>query len=190
VPAVVRFGHGFVEGAEYAAAQLGLSAGAVTVRFTYLGSFAPSPEAQSMAAAWFADGVEVIFAAAGGAGSSVFAAAEAAGGLSIGVDVDQGHHSETIITSAMKDLRSSVRQMLEAAFGGTFAGGRIHMFDASNQGVGLPANFNRFNQFTQAQYSAIFARLAANEIPISTDVSDPNPLNILTLGLVNVTWIA
>jgi basic membrane protein A len=143
-----------------------------------------------MAAVWYADGVEVIFAAAGGAGLAVFAAAEAAGGLAIGVDVDQGHHSTTIITSAMKDLRSSVRQMLEAAFGGTFSGGRIHMFDASNQGVGLPSDFSRFNQFTQSQYNAIFARLAANEIPISTDISDPNPLNVLSLSLVTVTYIA
>jgi len=191
VPPVVLFGHGFVEGAEYAAAELGLGAGEVTVRYNYAGTFAPSPEAQAMAASWYADGVEVIFAAAGATNLSVFAAADAsADGLSIGVDVDQSHHSPTIITSAMKDLRSSVRQMLEAAFEGNFGGGQIHFFDASNQGVGLPDDFSRFNEFTKAQYDAIFARIAAGQIPISADFSDPNPVNILTIDLVTVTWIA
>ena len=190
VPAVVRFGHGFVEGAEYAASELGLGAGEVTVRYNYVGSFAPSPEAQAMAAAWFADGVEVIFAAAGGVGSSVFAAAEASNAKAIGVDVDQGHHSATIITSAMKDLRSSVRQMLEAAFEGTFQGGIIHMFDASNQGIGLPLNFDRFNTFNRAKYDEIFAKVAANQVAISNEPGHPNPNDILNLTLVTVTWIA
>lgn len=81
VPAVVRFGHGFVEGAEYAAAYLGLAAGEVSVRFHYARTFSPSPEVQTMAAAWYRDGVEIIFAAAGGAGHSVMAAAEAEAGI-------------------------------------------------------------------------------------------------------------
>ena len=190
VPAVVRFGHGFVEGAEYAANELGLAAGDVTVRYNYLGSFAPSPEAQAMAASWFADGVEVIFAAAGGAGGSVFAAAEANNAKAIGVDVDQGHHSETVITSALKDLRSSVSQMLDAAFNGSFRGGEIHHFNAANQGVGLPDDFSRFNEFTKAQYDTIFGQLASGAITVSDDISDPNPNEILTLSLVTVTWVA
>ena len=52
VPAVVRFGHGFVEGAELAAQELGLAPGEVTISYHYIGGFAPSPEVQTMAAAW------------------------------------------------------------------------------------------------------------------------------------------
>ncbi len=43
VPAVVRFGYGFVQGADYAAKELGLSD--VTVNYNYTGGFAATPEA-------------------------------------------------------------------------------------------------------------------------------------------------
>jgi len=191
VPSVIRFGTGFVEGAEFAAAELGLGAGDVNIRYTYAGSFAPSPEVQTLAASWYADGVEVIFTAAGGAGLSVFAAADASdSGLVIGVDVDQSSHSERIITSALKELRNSVADMLELFFAGEFPGGQIFMMDGTNDGVGLPQDFSRFQTFSQADYDAIFGQLAGGEIPVSTDFSSPNPLDILTnLSIVDVTWI-
>jgi len=188
-PSLVRFGSGFVQGAEYAAAELGLAPGEVTVRYNYLGSFAPSPEAQAMAAGWFADGVEIIFAAAGGAGMSVFAAADAVGGTVIGVDVDQGHHSENIITSALKELRPSVRQMLEAAFGGTFEGGRTHMMDATNEGIGLPRNFDRFNTFTEAMYDDVFNRMATGALVVNASIDEINPADMIDFELVTVTFI-
>ena len=194
VPSVIRFGTGFVEGAEWAAAQLGLAAGEVNVRYTYLGSFAPSPEAQTLAASWYADGIEIIFVAAGGAGLSVFAAADASpSGLVIGVDVDQSSHSERIITSALKELRNSVADMLDMFFSGNFPGGQIFMMDATNYGVGLPtgpAGFDRFQNFTRAQYDAVFADLARGAIPVSDAYGSPNPLDILTdLALVGVTCV-
>ena len=191
VPSVIRFGTGFIEGAEHAAAALGLEAGEVDIRYTYVGTFLPAPEVQTMAASWYADGVEVIFVAAGGAGLSVFAAADASpDGLVIGVDVDQSSHSDRIITSALKELRNSVADMLELFFAGNFPGGEIFMMDATNYGVGLPADFSRFTEFTQAQYNAVFAELASGAIPVSNAFHDPNPLDILTdLELVSVTWI-
>ena len=190
VPAVVRFGSGFVQGAEYAAAQLGLGVGEVSVRYNYLGSFAPGPEVVTQAASWYADGIEVIFAAAGGAGGSVFAAADdTPDGRAIGVDVDQGHHSDRIITSAMKDLGSSVYQTLEAFFEDRWEGGQVTMFNAANQGVGLPSDFSRFNSFSQSDYDAIFAQLADGSIVVDANFADPDPNAMLSLNLVTVTFI-
>jgi len=194
VPSVIRFGTGFIEGAEWAAAELGLAQGEVNVRYTYLGSFGASPEAQTLAASWYADGIEIIFVAAGGAGLSIFAAADASpAGLVIGVDVDQAGHSERIITSALKELRNSVADMLDMFFTGNFPGGEIFMMDATNYGVGLPTaadSFDRFENFTRAQYDAVFAELASGAIPVSDAYGSPNPLDILTdLALVDVTWV-
>jgi len=166
VPAVVRFGHGFLQGAEHAAAQLGLDAGYIRVNFTYLGGFAPTPEAQTQAAAWFAGGTEVIFAAAGGAGGSVFAAAEAQNGLAIGVDVDQAGASERVLTSAMKALDVSVFDMLTNAYHGRFAGGVLN-YNAANNGVALPMETSRFQNFTQAEYDAIFAQIASGAVVVN-----------------------
>ena len=167
VPAVVRFGHGFVQGAEHAAAELGLDAGEVTIEFAYFGGFGPTPERQTQAASWFAGGTEVIFAAAGGAGASVMAAADQEGGIVIGVDVDQATHSDTVITSAVKGLEVSVYNMLNDFSAGTFTGGREMMFNAAIDGVGLPMNTARFENFTQAQYDNIFAQLANRSIVVN-----------------------
>ena len=45
VPAVIRFGYGFVQGADYAAKELGIKN--IKVDYTYIGSFNPSPETQT-----------------------------------------------------------------------------------------------------------------------------------------------
>ena len=188
VPAVVLFGTGFVEGAEFAAQQLGLAAGEVTVNYAYAMTFSPSPEVQTMAASWYADGVEIIFAAAGGAGFSVMAAAEAAGALVIGVDIDQHDASPTVITSALKGLQASVYNVLEDWQAGRFPGGQAKVFDASLNGVGLSMDTSRFQNFTQAQYDAIFAQLASGDIVLSTTLGAEAHLG-LDISLVNVIAI-
>jgi len=174
IPPVIRFGHGFIQGAEHAAQALGLSAGDVSIRYTYLGGFAPAPEHVVTASAWFMVGTEVIFAAAGGAGASVMEAALQSGGLSIGVDSDQYHVNETVLTSAMKALDVSVNDMLTDITNNAFRGGRQHNFNAAMNGVGLPMHTARFTTFTQAQYNAIFGQLASGAIVVnsSTEMSD------------------
>ena len=188
VPAVVLFGTGFVEGAEYAAAALGLSPGDVTIRYHYSFTFWPTPETQALSANWYNDGVEVIFAAAGGAGFSVMAAAEAAGAYVIGVDIDQAGASPTVITSALKGLQASVYSIITDFYAGNFPGGQRKVFGAAEDGVGLPMNTSRFQNFTQAQYDAIFARLAAGEKTLSTDIgADAHlGLNLSIVTLIDV----
>ena len=170
VPAVVRFGHGFIQGAEHAATVLGLEAGEIVINYTYLGAFAPSPEVTTQANAWFASGVEVIFVAAGGAGFSVFGAAEQSNALAIGVDVNQAADSETVMTSAMKGLGPSVYAMLTDFMNGNFQGGQEMMFNAAIDGVGLPMADSRFEHFTTAQYDAIFAELANGSIVVNNSL--------------------
>jgi len=190
VPAVVRFGRGYVQGANHAAQTLGLAAGAVTIRYHYCGTFAPSPAIQTMAASWYQDGIELIFAAAGGVGFSVFAAAEATGGWAIGVDVDQAHHSPRVITSALKGLQASVYQTIGMHYAGNFPGGQRVMFDASNNGVGLPMATSRFRQVTQAQYDAIFRQLATGAVRVSNDISGgPSGVTSVNAPLIRLTFI-
>ena len=186
VPAVVRFGHGFIQGAEHAAASLGLEAGEVTISYHYLGGFAPDPAHAMTAAAWFAAGTEVIFAAAGGAGFNVMSAAEAAGTSTIGVDVDQAGLSPSVITSAVKGLNVSVNAMLNDFLEGTFQGGE-QLFDASINGVGLPMGSARFENFTTAQYENIFAQLAGGAVTVSNSLVIDDILALITL--VTVTEI-
>lgn len=172
VPAVVRFGYGFVQGANYAANEMGLANGAITIKYEYLNSFAPDAAHQTKAASWYTAGTEVIFVAAGGAGNSVMKAAEGiANKYVIGVDVDQKAESDRVITSAMKELGNSVYQTLEKIYDDNATGGSSVTLDAAVDGVGLPADFSRFNTFTQAMYDTIFAKVEGKQIVIVKDVA-------------------
>jgi basic membrane protein A len=168
VPAVVRFGYGFVQGAEYAAHEMGLT-DPVQVKYTYVGNFDATPENQAKAAAWYNEGTEVIFACGGAVGNSVMKAAEAAGTKVIGVDVDQSAESETVITSSMKNLSKSVYDALSAYYAGNFPGGTSVTLDATVEGVQLPMDNSRFETFTQADYDAIYGKIVAQEIEIMND---------------------
>jgi len=184
VPAVVRFGHGFLQGAEYAANALGLSAGDITVRYYYIGGFAPDPGVTTQAGSWYATGTEVIFAAAGGAGFSIITAAEAANAYVIGVDVDQADASDVVITSAVKGLATSVNDMLNDFVSGNWRGGRALMFDATVNGIGLPMESSRFRTFSQAQYDAIFGQLASGAISVNNSLNMDDVLAGLSLVVV------
>ena len=170
LPMVIRYGHGFILGAEHAAITLGLEEGEVSINYIYLGSFAPSPEIATQAATWFASGTEIIFAAAGGAGFSVSRAAEGAGASMIGVDVDQADMSLSVVISAVKALDVSVYDMLTNYMNGDFRSGEI-MFNASVDGIGLSMNSSRFQNFTHVQYDTIFAELASGTIVVSNSTS-------------------
>jgi len=170
VPAVVRFGHGFIQGAEVAAQELGLSDGAIKMNYYYTGVFWPMPEILTMSSAWYNDGIEVIFACGGAIFDSIFPAAEQAGKAAIGVDVDQSNLSEAVITSAMKQLAKSVYDKIAEFYNGNFPGGQHVVYDAANGGVGLPMENSKFKTFSQAQYDAIYAKLASGAVVVDDDV--------------------
>lgn len=186
VPAVIRFGYGFIEGADYAATEMGIDG--IEVVYTYTGAFAATPEAQSMAASWYQNGTEVVFGCGGAVGNSVMAAAQEKGAKVIGVDVDQSYESETVITSAMKLLSNSVYDGVKAFYDGNFPGGSTSVFTAANEGIGLPMETSKFDTFTQADYDAIYAKLAAGEFSLvqpSTDNIDPTVDLTVTATTIN-----
>lgn len=209
VPAVVKFGVGFLLGAQSAAADLNLPSTenepAVTVQYHYTGDFAETPANQSTAETMFQDGVEVIFAAGGAVGLSVMTAAETADKKVIGVDVNQGpggaNLSDTVITSAMKGLGASVNQALELYYNDEFPGGEVLVLDASNDGVGLPTDEASwgFENFTVEEYQDIFDELAAKTRTVAlilngTTVTGATALEIAAydtaMTKVAVEWIA
>ena len=189
VPAVIRFGYGFAQGAEYAAKEMGLTD--VTLNYHYTGGFAATPEAQALAASWYNSGVEVVFGCGGAVGNSVMAAAEEAGKAVIGVDVDQSSESATVITSAMKGLAPAVTSMLEAYYGNTFPAAGALNLGAAEAGVKLPMETSKFNTFTQADYDAIYAKLVAGEIVLTKDANEAGAVAVeqLPLEIVKITVV-
>lgn len=183
LPAVIRYGYGYLAGADYAAAEMGET---VNVTYTYTGSFDATPEAQSMATSWYKAGTEVIFGCGGSVGNSVMSAAEASNGKVIGVDVDQSSESNTVITSAMKMLSNSVYDAITSAYDGSFPGGKTTTFDITNDGVGIAMDTAQFSNFTEEDYQAIYDKLVAGDITIDNDTEkDVKDLTFTNLN-VNV----
>ncbi len=179
VPAVVRYGNGFIQGADDAAKALGLNQGDVNIRHWYSMSFVQTDDIKVKMDGWYTDGTEVVFAAGGGILYSCIAAADSTeNGKIIGVDVDQVAESERIVTSAMKGIVQSVVLCLNNidAENHTWAanGGSAIKLGAKDDSVGLPTAEGSWKlDWDQAEYEALFASLKAGEIEID-NTADPN----------------
>ncbi|MBR4906499.1 MAG: BMP family ABC transporter substrate-binding protein [Clostridia bacterium] len=180
VPAVVRYGYGFVQGANMAAEEMGVAAD-VSIKYWYCGGFAPTDDIKIKMAGWFTDGTEVVFACGGGIYLSAVAAATEANGKVIGVDVDQSAESDCIITSAMKGLTNSVVLALEdlKANNGKWSAdyaGKTAVLGAADNCVGLPTAEGswRLNTFTVDEYNALFEKVKGGEVVIS-NATDAEP---------------
>lgn len=188
VPAVIRYGYGFAEGADYAASEMGVDG--IEIMYNYTGAFAATPEAQSMAASWYQNGTEVIFGCGGAVGNSVMAAAEEKSAKVIGVDVDQSYESDTVVTSAMKQLSVSVYDGVRDFYAGSFPGGKTSIFSAKNDGIGLPMETSKFTKFTQADYDAVYAQLKDGKITLVQPSEDNNdPTKDLKLEKATINFV-
>ena len=185
-PSVIRFGYGFVQGADYAAKELGVKN--IKIDYTYIGGYEPTPEVQTKASSWFIKGVQVIFAPAGGAGNSVMSAAEQNKGYVVGVDVDQSVESPTVITSAMKMIGESVYNAIDEFYKDNFPGGKIAVLDAKVHGIGLPMETSKFKNFTKEDYDNIYKKLIDGSVEILKD-TDAKDVSQLPLDNVKVNFI-
>ena len=185
-PSVIRFGYGFVQGADYAAKELGIKN--IKIDYTYIGGYEPTPEVQTKASSWFIKGVQVIFAPAGGAGNSVMSAAEQNKGYVVGVDVDQSVESPTVITSAMKMIGESVYNAIDEFYKGNFPGGNSVILDAKVHGIGLPMETSKFKNFTKEDYDNIYKKLVDGSVEILKD-TEAKDVSQLPLNNVKVNFI-
>ena len=170
-PACQRFGYGFVQGAEAAAAAKGVK---VEVNYSWLygSTFSASPELQTMATGWYANGTEVIFACGGSMFQSVASAASAEDGKVVGVDVDQSGDSPAVITSAMKGLADATVWAIEKHYAGQWAeiGGKATSLGAADNAVCLPTASWSLTGWTVADYEALYADIVDGKVAISADL--------------------
>lgn len=166
LPSVKRYGYGFVQGAADASAELKKK---IELRYEYMGTFEPSDDVQKKAGEWYKDGTEVIFACGGGMGTSVMAAAENSRGKVIGVDVDQSYLSNTVITSAQKEIDVVITDMVENYIDGKFIGGTAFNYTAQNGGVSLQMDKAKFSKFNKNDYDKVLSRLKNDKIQLKKD---------------------
>ena len=175
VPAVIRYGFGYVQGINAAAEELGVD---VAVKYYYGGQFYGDDAITARMEGWYADGTQVVFACGGGIWTSALDAAETHDGKVIGVDVDQRSKiGERCLTSAMKGLPSAINNALDSYFSGNFSelGGTAQQLGLKDGDyIGLPTDSESwgFTTFTQDQYETVLAGIRDGSIEISSDTEN------------------
>ena len=126
-----KFEYGFRAGVKAANPNCEL-----TVR--YLNSFSDSALAKSVANQMHKDGVDVIYTAAGAAGTGAIEAAKENNKMAIGVDVDQSPLApDNIISSTMKNVNVSIVNLVGEILEDNYQGGQVIVNTLASGGVGL-----------------------------------------------------
>ena len=194
VPAVIRYGFGFVQGANAAAEELGI-ADQVTVEYVYGGQFFGDGDITAYMDNWYQNlGVEVVFACGGGIYTSAAEAAKKTGKKVIGVDVDQaaaidGEYGEGMtVTSAMKGLGATVKTLLGEIAAGNFAnyGGKVETLglvgeDPDANYVQIAPSTQFADGFTAEDYKALVAKMFGGEVTVSNAI-DAMPATTITVN--------
>ena len=188
VPAVIRYGYGFVAGANDAAKEMGLTD--VQINYAYGNQFYGDADITAAMDTWYKGGTEVVFACGGGIYTSAAEAAAKENGKFIGVDVDQkalvdGQYGEGMtITSAMKGLGATVNTLLTAIMNGEWDSykGQIQSLgivsgdDPTLNYVQIPMETTVWNDgFTQDDYKALVKGLADGSVTVTVDASAEQP---------------
>ena len=197
VPAVQRYGLGFVQGVDAAAAELKLTD--VKVNYVYGGQFFGDADITAAMDTWYAGGTQVVFACGGGIyTSAVDAAKKVEGAKVIGVDVDQagvianyaagedadqatidGYKALTV-TSAMKGLYPTTYDTLtDVILNGNWEKysaqidtlGLVSADDPALNYVQIPMESTQWadGAFTQDDYKALVKAMFDGTLTVSND---------------------
>lgn len=185
VPAVTRFGYGYVQGADAAAKELGITDD-VTVEYVCGGQFYGDADITAYMDTWYGSkGVEAVFACGGGIYTSAAEAAVKTGGKVIGVDTDQkaildvNYGDGITITSAMKGLSETVTNVLTDIKDGKWSdhAGKIEVLgmiseNAEENYVQLPIESTQWaDSFTEDDYRELVKKIYSGEIKVSDDIT-------------------
>ena len=185
VPAVIRYGYGFVQGADAAAEEMGTN---INIKYWYGGAFSGDANTTAKMESWYSGGTQVVFACGGGIYTSAVEAAVKYDGKVIGVDVDQnyigvndvesGKYSyNPFLTSAMKGLSAGVTDAITHIAEGTWdtiAGTNGNYGLQEGDYVGLPTaeeSWN-FSTFTVEEYEALAEKIRSGELVVDNSSDD------------------
>jgi len=213
VPAVIRYGYGFVQGCDAAAKELGIN---VNVKYVYGNQFFGDADITAYMDNWYQNGTQIVFACGGGIyTSAVDAAKKIEGAKVIGVDVDQaavitnyaageGASEEELakwadltVTSAMKGLApTTIDTLTDVVLNGNWANyagkivtlGLVSGDDPAVNYVQI-ADSTQFEEgkFTAEDYKALVKGMFEGTITVSADiVAEPAVTNATVEYLGNI----
>ncbi|MBN1648893.1 MAG: BMP family ABC transporter substrate-binding protein [Spirochaetales bacterium] len=180
IPPVQKFNWGFQQGVAYANKNMGTSITIKAENVIYQGTFYEVAAGQQIAASMFDKGLKAIFCAAGGVGVGAINEAKSRNQSGkavwiIGVDVDQyadGIYSgekSVILTSAMKKIDTAAYDMIKAKLDGKFPGGQTLIFNAQNDGVGIPKENPNLDDAVEKEVAAVVAKIKSGAIKVAAE---------------------
>ena len=177
VPAVQRFGYGYLQGIAAATKEMSVN---VDVWYIYGGQFYGDATITGVMEQWVSAGCKTVFACGGGIYSSVVDAGKGGKCKLIGVDTDQSKvvTDVDVLTSAMKGLADATKSCLDDFYGEWKNGGKVLTWglktDTTKEYVGLPRDTWTMKNFTTADYDVVIKNIRDGKIEISSDTSkDP-----------------
>ena len=198
VPAVIRYGYGFVQGADAAAAELGQN---IEINYFYGGQFYGDANITSRMEGWYSNGTQVVFACGGGIYTSAVEAALKNNGYVIGVDVDQNYIGANgvadgtyaynpFITSAMKGLSEAVNTALSDIEAGDWSeiaasNGNFGLEDGDYIGLPTADDSWNFETFTKDEYETVKDKIKSGEIAVDNNSDDATKPTVSEFTTVN-----
>ena len=198
VPAVIRYGYGFVQGADAAASELGQN---IEINYFYGGQFYGDANITSRMEGWYSNGTQVVFACGGGIYTSAVEAALKSNGYVIGVDVDQNYIGvngvkdgsfayNPFITSAMKGLSEAVSTALSDIEAGEWSeiaasNGNFGLEDGDYVGLPTDADSWNFETFTVDEYEELKGKIKSGEIVVDNNSDDATKPTVSEFTTVN-----
>ena len=198
VPAVIRYGYGFVQGADAAAQELGQN---IEINYFYGGQFYGDANITSRMEGWYSNGTQVVFACGGGIYTSAVEAALKSNGYVIGVDVDQNYIGvngvkdgsfayNPFITSAMKGLSEAVSTALSDIEAGEWSeiaasNGNFGLEDGDYVGLPTDADSWNFETFTVDEYEELKGKIKSGEITVDNNSDDATKPTVSEFTTVN-----
>ena len=185
VPVVIRFGYGFLQGAEDAAKEMGIND--IEIKYAYGNQFFGDEIITAAMDEWYKSGTEVVFACGGGIYSSAAEAAVKNGKKIIGVDTDQSavidsaYGDKITVTSAMKGLYpTTIDTLTDVVLNGNwnnYSGkittlGLVSKSEVESNYVQLPLESTQWTDtFTADDYTALVGKIYDGTVKISSDTS-------------------
>ena len=181
-PVVDDYGYGFLQGANAAAAENGTT---VNIRYHLCNEERDSNAVIDKASKWYDEGVEVIFACGSHIELPIIEAAELNGGNVIACETDKSGMSDTVLTSAIKDIGGVLEDILEVYARDKFPGGEVLDYDVSTGSVWIDMETSKFVDFNEGDYKYVRNQLKEKQLTIA----DHSIGKISALLLTNVNVI-
>lgn len=179
IPMIMDYGYGFLQGAETAAAEMGIE---VNVKYHYCAEDETRDAILDRASGWYQNGTEVIFACGAEADMPVIEAAELLDKKVICCETDKSSMSDTVVTSAVKDIDMALERVLSQYNDDEFPGGEIVSYDVKSKGIRLEMDNGRFTNFTKDDYTSVLDEMTAGNIQVKKHTAG----DLNALGLAHV----